>query len=549
MQKDSSKNRRKKRPKEAVQRQRSHPPTQQGRYAPRENVYAMDTAQRQAVVRGTKRGGTISREMQRPERKPRRMRVNRVLPLFVFAAIAIYLVGQMLTMTAKSAEVNVETVGYGGLDTPARYTGLIVRDEYVVKSNRSGQPFYQFSEGEYVSKNAVVCTVKDTGSTNELESKLDQVDKDILKSQKTRSDLSAFSEDITRIEDNIQRTVDTYAGNAMKSDANYLYDMKEQVQSFMTQRNQIWLSENVESLSKLSLEKNQYEQQLAQNMSALTAKESGIVAFSYDGLEETLTSETVGDVKKAQIGENKPKYISKAKYVSEGDPLFKIITSNQWYIVSYLPNSAVVNWAKGETKVMNLQLDDDVIPINAKIAALEAGEKETKVTFSTYQQMTHFLNSRTLEFYLAGAVTEGLKVPNDAIVEKSLITIPKECLQESLGKEGVLLVNGDNAKFIATIVASRDEENYYIEQTGELKLGDVILHGTGETATNFTIATLTPRTGVYVANSSMAKFVTIDILEQNQEYAIIRSGTTYGLQVYDLIVSDAKNIKEGQNLY
>ncbi len=217
--------------------------------------------------------------------------------------------------------------------------------------------------------------------------------------------------------------------------------------------------------------------------------------------------------------------------------------------MAYLPNSEVVNWAKGEKKALNLLQDDDVISINGKIEVLEAGEKETKVVFSTYEQMEHFLNSRALEFYLAGAVLEGLKVPNDAIVEKSLITVPKDCIQESLGKDGVLLVNGENAKFLAVTIASYDAENCYIEQTGELNLGDVILQGTGENAANYTVASLTPRTGVYVANSSMAKFVTIDILQQNQEYAIIRSGTTYGLQVYDLVVSDAKNIKEGQNLY
>ncbi len=546
MQKDSSKNRRKRPPQGGASRVQKHP---QGAYPQREKIYSLDTSQRQAGPGGARRDTSSQREAQRIGRKRRHIRVNRVLPMFVFAAIAIYLFGQMLTMTAKTTEINVETVGYGGLDTPMRYAGLIVRDEYVVESNRAGQPFYQFSEGEYLSKNTAVCTVKDTGSTDVLESKLDKVDKDILKSQKNRSDLSAFSEDITRIEENIQRSVDAYVESAMKTDANALYDMKDQVQSFMTQRNQIWLSENVESLSQLTQEKNQYEQELAQNMSTLRAEESGILAFSYDGLEETLTPETVGEVKKAQIGESKVKYISKAQTVSEGDPLFKIITSNQWHIVAYLPNSEVVNWAKGEKKALNLLQDDDVISINGKIEVLEAGEKETKVVFSTYEQMEHFLNSRALEFYLAGAVLEGLKVPNDAIVEKSLITVPKDCIQESLGKDGVLLVNGENAKFLAVTIASYDAENCYIEQTGELNLGDVILQGTGENAANYTVASLTPRTGVYVANSSMAKFVTIDILQQNQEYAIIRSGTTYGLQVYDLVVSDAKNIKEGQNLY
>lgn len=548
MKNDSSKNRKKRRPQGTKQKGQGQVPQAKRAYPTKRNIHKLDTTYAQA--RG-ERGNSeaLPQKGGQKRKRTRRIRVSRVLPMFVFMAIAIYLLGQMIAMSAKGSDVDVETVAYGGVDTPERYTGLIVRDEYVVTSDRTGQPFYQFSEGEYVSKNSVVCTVKDTSSTTDIEDKLDKLDKDILKNQKSRSDLSAFSEDISRIEDKIQQVVDSNAGKSLKTDLSYLYDMKEQVQSFMTQRNEIWFTESVESLSQLTEEKSQYEQKLAQNMSSMQAKESGVLSFCYDGLEETLTHETLDGITKAQIGDSKTKYISKAGTVSQGDPLFKIVTSNQWYIVSFLPNSQVVNWEKGENKTLNLQLDDDVIKINTKIESLEAGEKETKVVFSSYEQMDSFISRRVLEFYMESTSIEGLKVPNDAIVEKSLIRIPKDCITESMGNKGVLLVNGGNAKFLPVSMVTYDDTYEYIDQNGQLKLGDVILQGTGESAVQYTVSDLTPKAGVYVANSSMAKFVSIDILDQNQEYAIIRSGTTYGLQAYDLIVSDAKNITEGQNLY
>ncbi|WP_352399238.1 HlyD family efflux transporter periplasmic adaptor subunit [Anaerotignum sp.] len=553
MKKDSSKNRKRKPPQRTEQRPQrqpqKHPPQPKGSYPTKGTLYKLDQASPQGRRELHNREVTPQREEERRRKRKRRIRVSRVLPMFVFMIIGLYLFGQIVTMTAKSSDVNVETVGYGGIDTPKRYTGLIVRDEYLVKSNRTGQPFYQYSEGDYVSKDAVVCTVKDTNTTNDIENMLDKLDKDILKSQKNRSDLSAFSEDITRIEENIQRVVDSYGGRNMKSDASFLYDMKEQVQGFMMQRNEIWLTENVDSLSQLTEEKSQYEQKLAQNQSSIRAERSGVLCLSYDGLEETLTPETLGGITKGQIGDSKVSYISKAKATSEGDPLFKITASNQWYIVAYLPNSATVNWGKGENKMLNLQQEEEVQKINAKVESVEVGEKESKVIFSSYGQMESFINRRILEFYLEETTIEGLKVPNDAIVEKSLISLPKDCMTESLGNNGVLLVNGSNTKFLPVSIVSFDEENVYVDQNGELKLGDVILQGAGETAKQYTVASLSPRTGVYVANSSMAKFVPIDILDQNQEYAIIRSGTTYGLQAYDLIVSDAKNIKEGQDLY
>ena len=80
----------------------------------------------------------------------------------------------------KGSDIDVETVAYGTIDTPEVYTGLILRKEYVVDSTRDGQPYYQYSQGDYVPKGAVVCTVKDTDSTDALESKLNQIDEDIL---------------------------------------------------------------------------------------------------------------------------------------------------------------------------------------------------------------------------------------------------------------------------------------------------------------------------------------------------------------------------------
>lgn len=541
---------------------RTRPPRrEESRYPTRDNVYNLQQERqkrqaqeaRQARERQRYQNGYPQNSGPAPKKKKNRKRKgsHMIMPLIVFAIVAIYLVGQIGNLMSKRSDIDVETVAYGTIDTPEIYKGLILREEYVVKSTRAGQPFYQYSQGDYVPKGAVVCTVKDTNSTDLLEGKLDQIDKDILKSQKTRTDLSAFSEDISRLEDNVTRTVDAYAGRGMKSNLSYMYTMKSQVTSFMSQRNEIWLTENVESLSQLTEEKNIYEQQLAQSQSALTASEAGVLCLSYDGLEETLNPDMAAEVTEKQIGDSKIEYISKAKGVQEGDPLFKIVESNKWYIVAYLPNTSTVGWeAKKTGKVLNMMTEEETYQINTFVEALEVGEKQTKVVFSSYEHMEEFMESRTVSFSLEGAVVEGLKIPNDAIVEKSLMKIPRTCLTESMGNTGVLLVSGEKTKFVDLTVVAGDTDAVYIEQdNGSLKLGDIVLQGTGEEATQVTLSELEPHAGVYVANSSTAKFVVIDIVEQNQEYAIVKAGNITGLQPYDTIVSDAKNIQEGQSIF
>ena len=542
---------------------RKRPPRQQApasRYPTRDNVYSLQQERQRRQQQEAQRARNQSRYQQGypsaetkpvPEKKNRkRKNGNMVMPLIVFAIIAIYLAGQMIHLVAKREEINVETVAYGTINTPEIYTGLIIRDEYLVTSTRAGQPFYQYSQGDYIPKGAVVCTVKDTNATDRLEKELTQIDKDILKSQKTRTDLSAFSEDIARLEDNVSRTVDSYAGRSMKNSLSYMYTMKSQVESFMDQRNEIWLTENVESLSQLTEEKNIYEQQLAQSLSNLVAPKAGVLCLSYDGLEEQYHPEMAAEVTKKEIGNAKTEYISKAKNVAEGDTLFKIVESNNWYIVAYLPNTATATWKQGNYVMLNAMTEEENYPLRMTIESMEVGEKETTAVLSTYAHMEEFMESRTISFSLESEIVEGLKIPNDAIVEKSLIRIPRACLTESMGSDGVLLVSGEKTKFADLSIVTGDDEAVYIEQSAAgVKLGDIILQGTGEDAGQYTISELEPHAGVYVANSSVADFVVIEILEQNQEYAIVKAGSIVGLQPYDTIVSDAKNIEEGQSIY
>ena len=50
--------------------------------------------------------------------------------------------------------------------------------------------------------------------------------------------------------------------------------------------------------------------------------------------------------------------------------------------------------------------------------------------------------------------------------------------------------------------------------------------------------------GVYNINKGYAIFKQIDILYQNEEYAIVRTGTTYGIALYDHIALDGSKIHE-----
>lgn len=52
--------------------------------------------------------------------------------------------------------------------------------------------------------------------------------------------------------------------------------------------------------------------------------------------------------------------------------------------------------------------------------------------------------------------------------------------------------------------------------------------------------------GVYNINKGYAVFKQIDVLYQNEEYTIVKTGTTYGIALYDHIALDGTKIDENQ---
>ena len=486
-------------------------------------------------------------------KKPRRVKKGsyKIITVFTFLGLLIYMCGYLYAFSQKPS-IPFESVSYGTIESPAQLRGIAIRDEEVVFSTKEGQPVYYYAENERVKKGAVICNVRNSQNADRIEEQIQTLDSDILEAQKAREDFSIFKEDITAIENEISNTVASYAYKFTEGNFADVYPFRSSVDTAMGKRNEIWLLENTQSVSELQAERQQYQNQLAENVFAVETANSGILSFRIDELESVLTPDKRDSITKDQIEANvETEYISKASQVSEGSPLFKIVKSNQWYIVSYVPNETASQWEAGESHVLYISVNEEERPLNVKIESMRVGDTETYVVFQTDQSITDFLDVRTFQYRVESSAYEGLKIPNSAIVEKTFLKIPNSCVIENLGEQGVIKrVEGVGDSFTAVKVSRTDEEyTYVLQDFASIKLGDVILNGTGETATEYTISEVYSHQGVFVVNSSIAEFKTIDILAQNADYAIVRATDTQGLQVYDNIVSDAATVNEGDTIF
>ena len=65
-----------------------------------------------------------------------------------------------------------------------------------------------------------------------------------------------------------------------------------------------------------------------------------------------------------------------------------------------------------------------------------------------------------------------------------------------------------------------------------------------DSSQTYTVGATDKLLGVYNVNKGYAVFKQVDILFQNEEYSIVRTGTAYGISLYDHIALKGDSIQE-----
>ena len=154
-------------------------------------------------------------------------------------------------------------------------------------------------------------------------------------------------------------------------------------------------------------------------------------------------------------------------------------------------------------------------------------------------------------------------IPLSSIVTKEFYKIPSAYLTVNKDQESGIMIqstdkNGNTTqKFVKATVYGEDELEsteeeespgsiYYIDMSN-FKEGDVAVDT--ENQSKYVIREVGVLEGTYCINQGYAVFRRIQILDQNEEYAIISRETRYGLSRYDHIVRNADKVDEQEILY
>ena len=455
-------------------------------------------------------------------RYPRHFNLN--IGMIIFAIIFVYLVFSVYTYMKKE-KVQFYEVVEGNIVNDRQYTGIILRDERVESTDRTGYINYYIREGKRAAIGTRIYSLDETGNMAQLMQENPDVNVGL-----TDANLS-----------DVKRQLSSFSMNYSDLKFGSTYDLQYSLEAAVLEYANFNALGNLDSIM----------QQAGASFTQVSAPVSGVVSYAVDGFEG-LTADQVTAESFDRSGYTKA--ITKAgQLIEQGAPVYKLITSDNWSIVFPLDESAAEEYQEEKQLHVTFSANDLDATGDFSILTGADGSSYGKLDFNKY--MVQFASDRYVTFEVDTEKADGLKIPVTAVTTKDFYLIPVEYMVQGgdssdtgFMKE-VYSESGTSAEFVPVTIYYSTDEYYYIEKSEDspIKSGDYVVKP--DSQDRYQIGQSASLEGVYNINKGYAVFKQIEILKSNNEYYSIRKGTNYGLSVYDHIVLDANTVYEGQLIY
>lgn len=442
------------------------------------------------------------------------------LGIFLFAIVFLYLVITIISYFTSDT-VSAYEVREGSIVRDNSYTGLVIRNETVVNAEEDGYVNFYQSENSKVKKGTRIYVL----TPEELNT----------------SDVSAGSSQ-TVINDETQSgivlQVQNFNENYSNTDFSSVYLLKDEITASLQNELSQTRTEHLDAAVAES----------GQTAVTSSAARDGIVAYTIDGLEElTKDSFTEADFDRTDY---ESATVSDQMKISTGEPVYKLITDEDWSVIVRLEDDTARELMEKETTTLKVRIDKDSETLNAAFSVIERdGNYYGCLDFDN--SMIRYAEDRYLNIELILEDETGLKIPKTAVVQEEFFVIPREYLTTGGNSSASGLLKRDengNAVFQEVDIynISEEEDEVYLSKE-DVSAGDVLIRP--ESSDTYTVGDTKTLEGVYNINRGYAVFRKVTVLCENDDYCIVQEGEDYGLYNYDHIVQNGASVEPDEVVY
>ena len=399
-------------------------------------------------------------------------------------------------------------------DTPLY--GMILREEQVINTDTDGYINYYQAEGNRVGKGDIVYTVDANG---EVSAVLDEL---------------RNSDTVNTDKDDIRQVIADYQANFSLSDYSKISDLKFNINNIMFEQNSKSLYSDLNKALKTAGKSKAF--------SKITARTSGVIAYSTDGYEDISQNDITAEMI-YQYNKITKQSVRTNEKVTAGSAAYRLVTNNEWNLIVPLTDDYVSEMQKLST--VRVTVDKDGISFNSPVELFEQdGLHFVKLTTSRF--MERYINDRFLRIEFNIKSASGLKIPNSSILSKDHYVLPSQVITKGDGGYGIIKQFTDGSgnrtkQFVSLGNYFIINDNYYVDSS-VVSGGEVLLNN--QDGSDYIVSSMEPLYGVYCVNQGFCEFRPIDILYQNNEYTIVSDSTDMGLSTYDHIVVDPNNLND-----
>lgn len=443
----------------------------------------------------------------------------------IFAVVLIYVVCFVVMYLSKS-KVRTYEVDTGALTANMTYTGIALRSEQVYDSQFSGNINYYQREGSRVKIGDTLYTVDETGRVS-----------DILSQYSKEGENSLSAQSLTSIKSTLNNFRTGYDGNNFSE----IYDLKTDLNATVLQSINESIMQNLESIIASTGSQNLFQ--------TVTAESTGTVVYYVDGYEN-LTPETL-----TAASFNKEQYskqnLKAEELIVANHPAYKMITSENWNIMIPLTQDDITAYDLSNRTSVTIKIKKDNLTTAAGFSLVnQDGTFYGKISLNKY--VIRYATERFLDIELVTNNRSGLKLPVSAVTENEFYTIPKEFLTTggNSNSSGFIIEQYENGQLQTNF---SDAEIYKTTDTlcyvskADFTAGSTVVKP--DSSERYVMGVTEKLKGVYCINTGYTVFKLVEIIDQNNEYCIVRKGVSHGIGIYDRIVLDAQQYTENQMIY
>lgn len=449
--------------------------------------------------------------------------VNFNIGMLIFVVIAIYVLICVFLYMRSNPVVGYE-VKMGSLSVNNVYNGIVIREEEIITTQDAGYVNYYARETEKVACGDLIYTVDGNGKLTEM------LQSDTL-GENTLSD-----EDLNQIKGDIVSFVKDFNEEQFSD----VYSFKYELQGTALKLSNLNILNSIDQLQNGTL---------GYGVKLCNAPKSGYIVYHTDGYENLQPHEVTNDTFD-QKDYTKTQLINN-ELVAPGDAVYKFVKSEHWSIVIPVTQERAKELQEAEYVQVRFLKTQDVSWASTEI--YNTGEDYFCI-LNLNNSVVNYCTERFIDIELITEEEKGLKIPNSAIAEQEFFLIPKDFMSKEAGNDGTFIFVREayredgslSAEEIELTVYNETETDYYVSDES-LRIGDYLI--SQDSGERYAVSKKATLIGVYNMNKGYADFRQIIILYQNDEYAIVKSNTEYGLNAYDYIVLDAASVTDDALLY